>query len=1276
MSDAQETKLDSVESSATADQTAAEILTAVKTVDGASSGLDADLLDGVQGASYLRSDADDTYTGDLTVDGKITLSSADPEIFLTDTTTSVTHSIDGNSGVGNLFMHVDKDETGSDPKLAVNIGSQDSVLVAKSTGIDVTGNVNATASLTFGSGGAYEAGSIYSDANWGMIHRAFTASPVEADHLFVNSAGTERMRIDSGGIDVTGGIEVNNSTAYRGIHLRGNGAPNVTFGRNNVTTAEWKAGISGNLGTSFTISEGTAAASERLVIATGGDVSIPSGNLDVTGTLQVEGATGETIRLHRSDTTVSGGNLIGQIAFSHDDDTNSGDGVLIKGVANGGTGNTTLQIHTGTPGSLTEKIRVSDSKVENKVDLEVTGTTKTNGTGYNPANTQWATNAALITTGSYGGGLTFVDGSAGYSIRVENSGADLVIGQGATSGALTQKVKITSAGIDVNGNVEFNGLSGTGAVTVTDILDEDNMASNSATALATQQSIKAYVDANAGGGSGDITAVVAGTGLSGGATSGSATLNIDAAVVPATATELSSSVDLNDLDGESDAGFYYQTSNADTTGNNYPDNRAGSLIVQKSAAGVTQLYSTFHPSTPELYFRTYYGTGGNTWNSWRKVWTDGNDGAGSGLSADTLDGVSSTQFLRSDTDDEVNAYTTQITFPSNTTGATASGDQSSLQVKQATANSDAFMTFHVAGDFAAYFGIDGTTNDLFVGGWSMGANKYKIWHQNNDGSGSGLDADTVDGKHSSALLISDSNSNANFDTAQQSGIWRLGSTLTNGPSGAGGYGTLLVANNVSDTGFQMYVDFAGNANAYIRGGNSSTFGGSGSNTSWAKLWSDQNDGSGSGLDADTLDGVQGASYLRSDADDTYTGDLTVTGTIALSSHLDMPDAAQIKIGTGDDLLIYQDGAASIVKHNTSGQLFFMGDDIRFVNQANNNAIMYLIGDVVQFYGNSTRPDGTHSYFGTGNDLDMYHDGSNSWIRDIGTGDLFLDTNSGVHLYANGNENMLYAVPNGAVTLYHNNAAKLATTSSGIDVTGTGEFDSMIVQSAGGYGNIEMGGPSGAYIDLKKPFSDDYDFRVMYDGTASLKTTGNYVQVDTASGYVQIGPQNTSYCHFSTDRARFYFNKEISVDTGIIRSHNEDLKLNRGGSTTNQLTIANGSATFGVPLNVTGAIVATGDVTAFSDEKLKENIEVIPNAIEKVSQIRGVTYTRNDLDDKEKVYTGVIAQEVEKVLPEVVNTTEDDTKTVAYGNMVGLLIEAVKEQQEQINELKKQIEEMK
>ena len=55
-----------------------------------------------------------------------------------------------------------------------------------------------------------------------------------------------------------------------------------------------------------------------------------------------------------------------------------------------------------------------------------------------------------------------------------------------------------------------------------------------------------------------------------------------------------------------------------------------------------------------------------------------------------------------------------------------------------------------------YFGLDADANDLAVGGWSMGANKYKIWHQGNDGSGSGLDADTLDGVQASSFLRSDS----------------------------------------------------------------------------------------------------------------------------------------------------------------------------------------------------------------------------------------------------------------------------------------------------------------------------------------------------------------------------------------------------------------------------------------------------------------------------------------------------------------------------------------
>lgn len=103
-------------------------------------------------------------------------------------------------------------------------------------------------------------------------------------------------------------------------------------------------------------------------------------------------------------------------------------------------------------------------------------------------------------------------------------------------------------------------------------------------------------------------------------------------------------------------------------------------------------------------------------------------------------------------------------------------------------------------------------------------------------------------------------------------------------------------------------------------------------------------------------------------------------------------------------------------------------------------------------------------------------------------------------------------------------------------------------------------------------------------------------------------------------------------------------------------------------NLSGSFTATGNITAYSDERLKDNVTTINNALNKVSVIRGVTYNRNDIEDTPR-HAGVIAQEVEKVLPEVVQTDEDGIKTVAYGNMVGLLIEAIKELKDEIEELK-------
>jgi hypothetical protein len=101
---------------------------------------------------------------------------------------------------------------------------------------------------------------------------------------------------------------------------------------------------------------------------------------------------------------------------------------------------------------------------------------------------------------------------------------------------------------------------------------------------------------------------------------------------------------------------------------------------------------------------------------------------------------------------------------------------------------------------------------------------------------------------------------------------------------------------------------------------------------------------------------------------------------------------------------------------------------------------------------------------------------------------------------------------------------------------------------------------------------------------------------------------------------------------------------------------------------TSGLTVAGTVTANSDIKLKKNIKTIENALDKVLNLRGVEFDRIDIEAHQ---IGVIAQEVEKVIPEVV-LDNAGTKSVAYGNLVSVLIEAVKEQQSQIEELKSMI----
>jgi hypothetical protein len=114
--------------------------------------------------------------------------------------------------------------------------------------------------------------------------------------------------------------------------------------------------------------------------------------------------------------------------------------------------------------------------------------------------------------------------------------------------------------------------------------------------------------------------------------------------------------------------------------------------------------------------------------------------------------------------------------------------------------------------------------------------------------------------------------------------------------------------------------------------------------------------------------------------------------------------------------------------------------------------------------------------------------------------------------------------------------------------------------------------------------------------------------------------------------------------------------------------SNSKLTFdGNILTVSGSVYASGDITALSDERFNKDITTIEDPLSIIKQLRGVYYTTQDSLRR----TGVIAQEIEQVLPEVVVTNESG-KSVAYGNIVGLLIEGIKVLSNRCDELEKKL----
>ena len=270
------------------------------------------------------------------------------------------------------------------------------------------------------------------------------------------------------------------------------------------------------------------------------------------------------------------------------------------------------------------------------------------------------------------------------------------------------------------------------------------------------------------------------------------------------------------------------------------------------------------------------------------------------------------------------------------------------------------------------------------------------------------------------------------------------------------------------------------------------------------------------------------------------------------------------------------------------------------------------------------------------------------------------------------------------------------------------------------GNIDMGSQN---LNIRATVSDkDIQFLVNDGGSeivamiidasesANIKVESGNVLMETAGKYLQVAGSSSTYWALGSsggsnppgtastslafhhwdgsawnNEVEFDSSGNITLDGSIVFSNNSKLRQDSAGlimetldSDEDLLFIGNdgGNAIIAARMDMSdgGHLICNNNVTAYgntSDIKLKENIEVIPDALDKVKQLKGITF---NYKKDGRVSTGLIAQDLEKVLPEVVyevsdiDNDEEKHLAVRYGNTVGLLVEAIKELSAKIEKL--------
>ena len=198
-------------------------------------------------------------------------------------------------------------------------------------------------------------------------------------------------------------------------------------------------------------------------------------------------------------------------------------------------------------------------------------------------------------------------------------------------------------------------------------------------------------------------------------------------------------------------------------------------------------------------------------------------------------------------------------------------------------------------------------------------------------------------------------------------------------------------------------------------------------------------------------------------------------------------------------------------------------------------------------------------------------------------------------------------------------------------------------------------------------SDTEKMRITSDGKVGIGTTSPATQLEIYNNNDQPATLRLSSTVSDGDAVAAIISFSNDAGGGGVQGRIENIATE--DDTTTFKFYNDNSSTPTLTLFDSGNMTITGTLTQNSDVRLKENIKPIESALDKVKQMQGVEFNKINSSTKE---IGVVAQEIEKIIPELVLEDKEGIKSVAYGNITAVLIEAIKEQQKQIEKLKQQL----